>query len=52
VWQRPYERYAWDCIAPTFKSGRASVMVWGAFIGFDKRPLVIMPPDKRTTSDL
>ena len=27
-------------------------MVWGAFTGFDKCPLVTMPLDKRTTSDL
>jgi hypothetical protein len=26
-------------------------MVWGAFIGFDKCPLIIMPPDNRTASD-
>ena len=26
-------------------------MVWGAFTGFEKSPLVIMPPDKRTASD-
>jgi hypothetical protein len=26
-------------------------MVWGALTGFDKCPLVIMPPDKRTTSN-
>ena len=27
------------------------MMVWGAFTSFDKCPLVIMPLDKRTTSD-
>ena len=25
VWRRPYESYAWNCIAPTFKSGRTLV---------------------------
>ena len=52
LWQlRPYKRYAWDCIAPTFRSGRTLVMVWGAFTNFDKCPLVIMPLDNRTTSN-
>ena len=44
-------KIAWDCIAPTLKSGRTSVMVWGAFVGFNKCPLVIMFLDKRTASD-
>jgi len=26
-------------------------MVWSAFIGFDKCPLVIVPPHKRTTNN-
>ena len=51
VWWRPYERYAWYCIAPTFKSGCTSVMVWGTFTSFDKFPLVIMPLDKITSND-
>ena len=29
VWRRPGERYEQDCLAPTFKSGRKSIMVWG-----------------------
>ena len=51
VWRRPYERYNWDCLAPTFKSGRTSVMIWGAFSGFGKSPLVFLPPDRRTGCD-
>lgn len=51
VWRRPYERYSMDCIAPTFKSGRTSVMIWGAFSGFDKCPIIVMPPYKRTSED-
>jgi len=51
VWRGPYERYAWDCRAPTFRCGRTSVMVWDAFTSFDKRHLIIVPPDKRTTND-
>ena len=33
---------------PTFKSRQTFIMVWGAFTGFDKSPLVIMAPRERT----
>ena len=42
VWQRVYERYSWDFLCPTLKSSRASIMVWGAFSGYDKFHLVIV----------
>lgn len=51
VWRKSHEKYAQCCLAPTFKSGRTSVMVWGAFTGFDKSPLVIMPQGERTAID-
>ncbi|CAA9501973.1 MAG: hypothetical protein AVDCRST_MAG96-2018 [uncultured Segetibacter sp.] len=51
VWRRASERYSLSCLAPTFKSGRTSVMVWGAFSGFDKCPLVVMPSHKHTAKD-
>ena len=51
VWRKAYEKYNWDYIAPSFKSGRSSLMVWGAFIGFDKSPLVTIPSDKRSSGD-
>jgi hypothetical protein len=51
VWRKPHEAYASQCLAPTFKSGRSSVMVWGAFTGFHKSPLVLMPEGERTTND-
>lgn len=38
-------------LGPTFKSGRTSVMIWGAFTGYEKCPIVIMPPDRRTIGD-
>lgn len=44
VWRTPQEKFKPDCLAPTFKSGRASIMIWGAFIGESTSPLVIMPP--------
>jgi len=51
VWRKTHERYEDHCLAPTFKSGRSSVMVWGAFTGFDKSPLVFMPQGERTAND-
>jgi hypothetical protein len=51
VWRKPHEVYASQCLAPTFKSGRSSVMVWGAITGFHKNPLVLMPEGERTTND-
>lgn len=51
VWRKSHEKHARDCIAPSFKSGRTSVMVWGAFSGFDKSPLVPIPSNMRTASD-
>lgn len=51
VWRKSYERYHWDCIAPTFKSGRTSIMVWGAFTASSKCYLVLIPPDKLKAFD-
>jgi hypothetical protein len=48
VWRRLYKRHAWDFVAPTFRSGCTSLVVWGALAGFDKCPLVVLPPNKRT----
>src|SRR6185369_4506371 len=41
VWRKAGERYNSDCLRPTFKSGRKSVMVWGCFVGDRLGPLVI-----------
>lgn len=51
VWRKSHEKYAQCCLAPTFKSGRTSLMVWGPFTRFDKSPLVIMSQGERTTMD-
>lgn len=51
VWRKTHEKYAMHCLAPTFKSGRTSVMVWGAFTGFEKSPLVFLPQGERTAAD-
>ncbi len=31
VWRKKGERFKLDCLAPTFKSGRRSIFVWGCF---------------------
>lgn len=51
VWRKTHERYSAQCLAPTFKSGRTSVMVWGGFTGFHKSRLVFMPQGERTARD-
>ena len=51
VWRIVNERYASSCIVPTFKSGRTSLMIWGAFSGGQKSELVFMPKDRRSAKD-
>ena len=40
------ERFHPHCIAPSFKSGRQSVMMWGCFQGNTLGPLVLCPAGK------
>ena len=51
VWRSAYERYSSSCIVPTFKSGRTSLMIWGAFAGGQKSQLVFMPKTQRSAKD-
>lgn len=51
VWRTPQEKFNSDCLAPTFKSGRSSIMIWGAFINESTSPLVFMPPKQQTAKD-
>jgi hypothetical protein len=51
VWRKVYERYNWDCLAPTFKSRRTSLIVWGALTGSSKSYLVLIPSNRCTTKD-
>lgn len=46
VWRTKGERFHEDCIAPSFKSGRQSVMMWGCFIGTKLGPLALCPEGK------
>jgi len=51
VWRRPGERYLERCLAPTFKSGRQSLMIWGCMVHGRLGPLVLVPKDERTGVD-
>jgi transposase len=51
VWRKAHERYNYNCLAPTFKSGRTSIMVWGAITGSSKSYLVLIPPNRRISKD-
>jgi hypothetical protein len=51
VWRKPGERYLQDCVVPTFKSGRQSVMVWGCISYNMRGPLVRIPSDMRKGVD-
>ena len=51
VWRKPGERYRKECLVPTFKSGRQSLMIWGC-ISYDMRgPLVRIPLGMRKGTD-
>jgi len=43
VWRSEGERFNSSCLAPSFKSGRQTVMVWGCFMWGKCGPLVIWP---------
>jgi transposase len=45
------ERFHPHCIAPSFKSGRQSVMMWGCFQGNTLGPLVLCPSGKMKAKD-
>src|SRR4051794_32690639 len=45
------ERFHPHCIAPSFKSGRQSVMMWGCFQGTKMGPLALCPTGKMNATD-
>ncbi|KAI7942321.1 hypothetical protein MJO28_012348 [Puccinia striiformis f. sp. tritici] len=51
VWRTKQQKYNLECLEPTFKSGRSSTMVGGAFFGITKTPLVFIPPGQRKAAD-
>ena len=51
VWRRLGERYNKECLVPTFKSGRQSLMVWGCISYGWRGPLVRIPSDQQKGVD-
>ncbi|CEG63234.1 hypothetical protein RMATCC62417_00410 [Rhizopus microsporus] len=51
VWRNASEKFKKECLAPTFKSGRTSIMVWGAIAGRKKSKLVFMKKGMRASAD-
>jgi transposase len=51
VWRREGERYLQECLAPTFKSGRTSLMIWGCITYGKRGPLVRIPSNMRKGQD-
>jgi hypothetical protein len=51
MWQKSDERYRLDCLIPTFKTRRTSILIWGGFTATHKLSLIFMPPNRRTTVD-
>jgi hypothetical protein len=43
VWRNSDEEWDTTCLAPSFKSGRVSVMVWGCMAHGKLGPLVVLP---------
>jgi hypothetical protein len=51
VWRGVGEEYDADCIVPTFKSNRQSLMIWGCMAAGRLGPLIVIPSDRRTARD-
>ena len=51
VWRNEEDAYLEECLVPTFKSGRSSIMVWGAIAWGKKSELVVLEKGRRTASD-
>ena len=39
VWRKPGERMETDCLQPSLKSGRKTIMIWGCFQGDELGPV-------------
>jgi transposase len=51
VWRGMSEKYFQECLTPTFKSGRSSLMIWGAISYDRKSSLAFFNPCRRTAQD-
>src|SRR5215470_4066513 len=43
VWRKRDEQWDTTCLAPTFQSGRISVMIWGCMVHGKLGPLLVLP---------
>ena len=48
VWRTTSQKFHLQCLAPTFKFGRMSIMVWGAFTATSKCFSILIPFRQRT----
>ena len=51
VWWRPNKLYSSNCLEPTFKSRRISIMIWGAFTGYKNCSILVIPYDRQTSAN-
>ncbi|MBW0528663.1 hypothetical protein O181_068378 [Austropuccinia psidii MF-1] len=51
VWRTPEQKYDLDSMAVNHRSGRRSMMIWGAICGPIQSELIIMPPGQRRAVD-
>ncbi|KAG1178486.1 hypothetical protein G6F70_000958 [Rhizopus microsporus] len=51
VWWKMLEKFKKKCLAPSFKGGRTSIIVWGAMADGKKSKLVFMKKGMRTSED-
>ena len=51
VWRPPGQQFNRKYLAPSFKSGRSSLMVWGAIAHGVPGPLIIIPKGQRSALD-
>ncbi|CEP11160.1 hypothetical protein [Parasitella parasitica] len=51
VWRTSSEKYEVECLAPTFRTQRQSVMVWGAIAFGQKSELVFFESNRRKAKD-
>ncbi|KAF0729887.1 hypothetical protein Ae201684P_014424 [Aphanomyces euteiches] len=50
VWRKPGEEFVDQCLVPTYKSGRQTVMVWGS-IGYHGAGSLVFCPSKMNSND-
>ncbi|MBW0463510.1 hypothetical protein O181_003225 [Austropuccinia psidii MF-1] len=51
VWRTPQEKYDLESLTVNHRSGRRSVMIWGAFCSLFQSQIIIPPPGQRRAQD-